>query len=98
MIDRLVQVLAHGSDLSAEEILDVLWLAATKSVGRQAAAIETDSPAPAGTGPEGHADELASVPESDSANEAGDAVPAGRGGRGWPDYRHGRAGTAAPGR
>ena len=74
MIDRLVQILAQGSELNAEEILDVLWLAATTSADRQADT-ETDSRAPAGTGPEGHVDELESVPESDSANEAGDAVP-----------------------
>jgi hypothetical protein len=77
VIDRLVRVLAQGSELSAEEILDVLWLAATKSAGQQAVAIETDPRAPAGTGPDSRADELESAPESDSAYDAGDAVPAG---------------------
>ena len=75
MIDRLVQILAQDSELSAEEILDVLWLAATKSAGLQAADTKTDSRAPAGTGPEGHVDELESARESDSANEADNAVP-----------------------
>jgi hypothetical protein len=77
VIDQLVRILAQGSDLSAEEILDVLWLAATKSAGQPAVAIETGPPAPAVTGPDTQADELESAPEPDSADDAGDAVPAG---------------------
>jgi actin-like ATPase involved in cell morphogenesis/energy-coupling factor transporter ATP-binding protein EcfA2 len=85
VIDRLIHSLAMSSDITAEEMLDVLWLSAihssTQVTGQAAARSQADASAP------GHSPEQptggaprSSSPAQTQAGQAGDEVPLRLGG------------------